>query len=93
VTDRRATVTQLPGLRWARDRSGRTARKGLMMEYDKAAYDAAREMTVGEHIDQQVAAAERHLKALYDLKASLPGSFLSSGAGRITPLLVRLTVG
>lgn len=53
----------------------------------------AREMTAGEHLDRQIDAAQRHLDALRDLKASLPGSYLNSGADRITPLLARLTVG
>lgn len=46
----------------------------------------AREMTVGEHLDHLIAKAERHIHALRDLKASLPGTFLTSGASRIAGL-------
>lgn len=47
---------------------------------------AAREQTVGELLDQRIHEANRVVTALHDLKASLPGSFLSSGASRILAL-------
>jgi hypothetical protein len=45
------------------------------------------EFTVGELLDRRIEKAERLLKSLHDLKGSLPGTFLSSGASRISPLL------
>lgn len=48
---------------------------------------ASREMTVGELLEQHIYKAERTLKALHDLKGSLPQNFLSSGASRIDALL------
>jgi hypothetical protein len=46
---------------------------------------ATREQTVGEVLDMRIDEAGRLLRALQDLKASLPGSFLASGQSRIAP--------
>lgn len=48
---------------------------------------ACRERTVGELLDTHIANAERHLKALYDLKSCLSGNVLASGASRFASLL------
>lgn len=47
---------------------------------------AAREQTVGEYFDDRIHQTQRVVDALRDLKASLPGSFLGSGASRIAAL-------
>jgi hypothetical protein len=46
-----------------------------------------REMTVGELLDRRIDKAERLVRALSDLKASLPGSYLDSGASRISAFI------
>lgn len=48
---------------------------------------AARELTIGELLDRRIEKAERTVRALCDLKASLPGTYLNSGASRIGALL------
>lgn len=48
---------------------------------------AMREMTVGELLDRRIDKARRMLDALQDLKASLPGNYLNSGASRITAFI------
>ncbi len=47
---------------------------------------AKRELNVGEYLDVKILDAERGLSALRDLKASLPGSFLTSGFSRVASL-------
>ena len=49
-------------------------------------YRIGREQTVAEHIDAKIGEGERTIAALRDLKASLPGSYLSSGVSRLGPL-------
>lgn len=46
-----------------------------------------REATVGELLDRRIDKAQRLLDTLRDLKASLPGSYLNSGASRVLPFL------
>jgi hypothetical protein len=74
-----------------------------MPDHDKAAYEdmkaqsvrephnypemAARELTVGELLDRRIHKAEQMLKALHDLKQSLPGQYLNSGASRISAFI------
>lgn len=48
---------------------------------------AMREITVGELLDQRIEKAERLIRALRDLKSSLPGSYLTSGFSRVGPFL------
>lgn len=48
---------------------------------------AARELTVGELLDRRIEKAERLVKSLYDLKNSLPGQYLNSGASRISAFI------
>lgn len=48
---------------------------------------ATRELTVGELLDRRIDKAQRMVDALRDLKASLPGSHLNSGASRVLPFL------
>lgn len=47
----------------------------------------AREITVGELLDRRIEKAGALLHALHDLKGSLPGQFLSSGASRISAFI------
>ena len=53
---------------------------------DQCCAGATCEQTVGEHLDAQISRYLRVADALRDLKASLPGSFLGSGASRIAAL-------
>lgn len=53
----------------------------------QAGLGAGREMTVGELLDRRIEKAERLVRALTDLKGSLPGNFLTSGASRISAFL------
>jgi hypothetical protein len=46
-----------------------------------------REMTVAELLDRRIDKAQRLVKALQDLRSSLPGSYLESGASRITAFI------
>ncbi len=46
-----------------------------------------RELTVGELLDRRIHKAEQMLKALHDLKQSLPGQYLNSGASRISAFI------
>jgi hypothetical protein len=48
---------------------------------------AMREATIGEFLDRRIDKFERVVRALRDLKASLPGNYLDSGASRISALL------
>lgn len=54
---------------------------------ENAKMGCAREITVGEVLDRRIEKAERSLRALHDLKASLPGNFLNSGASRISAFI------
>lgn len=62
---------------------------GAQNAFNQKATDmcATREFTVGELLDRRIEKAERQLRALQDLKGTLPGNFLNSGASRISPLL------
>lgn len=55
--------------------------------YDDRANMAARELTIGELLDRRIDKAMRLAKTLQDLKASLPSSYLDSGASRINSLI------
>jgi hypothetical protein len=59
----------------------------LKVSRDDCCVGAAREMTVGELLDRRLEAAERLVQALRDLKGSLPGNYLNSGASRIASLV------
>lgn len=71
------------------DNAKTAAANGLNPNYVQGACSggASREMTVGELLDQRIEKAERLVRALLDLKGSLPGNFLTSGASRISAFL------
>lgn len=48
---------------------------------------AGRELTVGELIDRRIEKADRLMRALIDLKESLPQQYLRSGASRVSAFL------
>lgn len=56
-------------------------------KFDNRLDCAARELTVGELLDRRIEKAERLVRALHDLKGTLPGNFLNGGASRISPFL------
>lgn len=70
-------------------------RGGLQGAIGNAIGDQAcgREMTVGEILDRRIEKAERLVRALLDLKSSLPASYLHSGASRIAAFLEALNNG
>lgn len=52
-----------------------------------AATTATRELTIGELLDRRINKAKKLANTLEDLRASLPSSYLDSGASRITSII------